>query len=45
METDQLSKNERTDFSFWYGEKGIMKAMIEKEKEPNSGIMKFPIIE
>ena len=38
-------KATRPDFSFWYGEEGLMKKMIDEEKKGDSEIMKFPIIE
>ena len=38
-------KAKRPDFSFWYGKEGLMKKMLDEEKEGNSEIMKFPIIE
>ena len=37
-------KTKRPDFSFWHGEGGLMEKMVEEEKEPNSGIMKLPLI-
>ena len=38
-------KSTRPDFSFWHGKEGIMEKMLNEEKEGNSDIMKFPIIE
>ena len=38
-------KAKRPDFSFWYGKEGLMEKMLNEEKEGNSKIMKFPIIE
>ena len=38
-------KAEKVDFSFWYGENGIMKQMLQEARKENSEIMKFPIIE
>ena len=34
---NSFQKNERIDFSFWHGENGLMKAMIEKKQ----GIQKY----
>ena len=47
--TDSWKKNiyqkaEKIDFSFWYGEEGLMKKMLLEEKDENSDIMKFPVI-
>ena len=38
-------KAKRPDFSFWHGKGGKMEKMLEEENDPNSGIMKLPIIE
>ena len=38
-------KAERPKFSFWYGARGEREKMIKEEKDTNSEIMKFPIIE
>ena len=45
---DIYQKKGRVDFSFWYGTdsmKGKKEEMEEEEKQGNSGIMKFPVIE
>ena len=38
-------KSTRPDFSFWHGKGGVMEKMLKEEKEGNSEIMKFSIIE
>ena len=38
-------KAKRPDFSSWYGKEGLMKKMLDEEKEGNSEIMKFPVNE
>ena len=38
-------KAKMPDFSFWYGKEGMMEKMLDEEREENSEIMKFPIIE
>ena len=38
-------KAEKVDFSFWNEENGVKEQMLQEEKEENSEIMKFPIIE